>query len=308
MIRTVLGDIDRSRLGMTLAHEHFIIDLDRIRKDGISRIDTPEEVIPEIRLMMEDGIQSAFEVSTIDLGRDVEKLRTISQATGLQIVASTGYYLSPFHPAELESQTPEEIARIYEKELLEGIGDTGIRAGLIAEIASSPEAFVGQEKKILVAAGIASRRTGAAVSTHTGRLTAHETIQILLDQGMDPDKIILGHQDLIDDHEYHLSLLEHGVNIAFDTCGKSAYMPDEIRARNVLSLIREGYGDHLVLSNDISRRTYFTSAGGPGYVAVMRIVVPLLRQQGATEEELRKLLVDNPARIVDNDWRQVSCS
>lgn len=303
MIRTVLGDIDRSRLGMTLAHEHFIIDLDRIRKDGISRIDTPEEVIPEIRLMMEDGIQSAFEVSTIDLGRDVEKLRTISQATGLQIVASTGYYLSPFHPVELETQTPEEIARTYEKELLEGIGDTGIRAGLIAEIASSPEDFVGQEKKILTAAGIASRRTGAAVSTHTGRFTAHETIQILLDQGMDPDKIILGHQDLIDDHEYHLSLLEKGVNIAFDTCGKSAYMPDETRAKNALSLIRAGYGDHLVLSNDISRRTYFTSAGGPGYVAVMRIVVPLLREYGATEEELRKLLVDNPARIVDNDWR-----
>lgn len=303
MIRTVLGDMDRSRLGMTLAHEHFIIDLDRIRKDGVSRIDTPEEVIPEIRLMMEDGIRSAFEVSTIDLGRDVEKLKTISQETGLQIVASTGYYLSPFHPAELEPQTPEEIADTYEKELLEGIGDTGIRAGMIAEIASSPESFVGQERKILVAAGIASRRTGAAVSTHTGRFTAHETVKILLDQGMDPDKIILGHQDLIDDHDYHLSLLEHGINIAFDTCGKSAYMPDETRAKNALSLIREGYGDHLVLSNDVSRRTYFTSAGGPGYVAVMRTVVPLLRQYGATEEEIGRLLTDNPGRIVDNDWR-----
>lgn len=303
MIRTVLGDIDRTKLGRTLAHEHFIIDLDRVRKDGISRIDTPEEVIPEIRLMMEDGITAAFEVSTIDLGRDVEKLRTISRETGLHIVASTGYYLSPYHPAELADQTPDEIARTYEKELTSGIGDTGIKAGFIAEIASSPEAFVGQEKKILVAAGIASRRTGAAVSTHTGRFTALETIETLLAEGMEPDKIILGHQDLIDDHDYHLSLLKHGINIAFDTCGKSAYMPDETRARNILSLIREGYSDHLVLSNDVSRRTYFTSAGGPGYVAVMRSVVPLLREQGATEEEISKLLVDNPARIVDNDWR-----
>ena len=303
MIRTVLGDIEPARLGMTLAHEHFIIDLDRVRKDGVSRIDTPEEVIPEIRLMMADGIQSAFEVSTIDLGRDVEKLRTISQATGLHIVASTGYYLSPFHPAILADQGPEEIADTYEKELLEGIGDTGIKAGFIAEIASSPEAFVGQEKKILVAAGMAAKRTGAAVSTHTGRVNAKETIETLLDQGMDPDKVIIGHQDLIDDHDYHLSLLKRGVNIAFDTCGKSAYMPDETRARNILSLIRTGYGDHLVLSNDVSRRSYFTSAGGPGYVAVMRIVVPLLREYGATQEEIQKLLVDNPARIVNNDWR-----
>lgn len=308
MIRTVLGDIAPSELGVTLAHEHFIIDLDRIRKDGISRIDTPEEVIPEIRLMMEDGIQATFEVSTIDLGRDVEKLRAISQATGLRIVASTGYYLSPFHPAELADQTPEDIARTYERELLEGIDGTGIKAGLIAEIASSPDGFVGQEKKILTAAGIASRRTGAAVSTHTGRVNALATIETLLAEGMDPDKVILGHQDLIDDREYHLSLLKYGVNIAFDTCGKSAYMPDETRAQNALALIREGYGDKLVLSNDVSRRTYFTSAGGPGYVAVMRSVVPLMRKCGATEEEIRKLLVDNPARIVDNDWRAVSCS
>ncbi len=308
MIRTVLGDIERAQLGLTLAHEHFIIDLDRIRKDGVSRIDTPEEVIPEIRLMMEDGIQAAVEVSTIDLGRDVEKLRTISLATGLHIVASTGYYLSPFHPAQLAEQTAEEIAGVYESELVDGIGQTGIKAGVIAEIASSPECFVGQEKKILMAAGIASRRTGAAVSTHTGRFTALETIETLLDQGMDPGKVILGHQDLIDDRAYHLSLLKYGINIAFDTCGKSAYMPDETRAENILALIREGYGDRLVLSNDVSRRTYFTSAGGPGYVAVMRSVVPLLRQRGATEEEIRKLLVDNPARILDNDWRSAPCS
>lgn len=303
MIRTVLGDIEPKLLGRTLAHEHFIIDLDRIRKDGVSRIDTVEEVLPEIREMMRDGITGAIEVSTIDLGRDVRKLREISQTTGLHIVASTGYYLSAYHPQALGNAVPEEIAEVFEGELLEGIGDTGIRAGIIAEIASGPNGFEGQEKKVLTAAGIAGKRTGAAVSTHTGRKTAIETIETLLAQGMDPDKIILGHQDLIDDHAYHLSLLGYGVNIAFDTCGKSAYMPDEVRARNILSLIEAGYGDHLVLSNDVSRRAYFTCAGGPGYLAVMRSVVPLLYRMGASDADVDKLLIHNPARIVSNDWR-----
>lgn len=303
MIRTVLGDIAKKELGVTMAHEHFIIDLDRIRKDGVSRIDTVEEVVPEIRLMMEAGVKAAFEVSTIDLGRDVRKLKEISEITGLHLVASTGYYLSPFHPEQLKEQTAEEIADTYEKELLEGIDGTDIKAGIIAEIASSPTEFVGEEKKILIAAGIASKRTGAAVSTHTGRATAVETIETLLSQGVEPDKIIIGHQDLIDDTAYHKSLLQYGVNIAFDTCGKSAYMPDETRARNAIALIEAGFGDHIVLSNDVSRRTYFVSAGGPGYVAVMNSVVPLMRQYGAKEEEIRKLLADNPARIVDNDWR-----
>lgn len=303
MIRTVLGDIAPSELGSVLAHEHFIIDLDRVRHDGISRIDTVEEVLPEIRLMMADGISAAFEVSTIDLGRDVKKLKTISQQSGLKIVASTGYYLSQFHPAKLADETAEQVAETYERELTEGIDCTDIKAGLIAEIASSPKEFVGQEKKILIAAGIASKHTGAAVSTHTGRITAVETIETLLAQGMDPDKVIIGHQDLIDDTAYHLSLLKYGVNIAFDTCGKSAYMPDETRAANILKLIDAGYGEHLVMSNDVSRRTYFTSAGGMGYLGVMRSVVPLLKKLGASQEDIHRLLVTNPARIADNNWR-----
>ena len=114
------------------------------------------------------------------------------------------------------------------------------------------------------------------------------------------DKIIIGHQDLIDDSDYHLSLLKYGVNIAFDTCGKVAYMADEVRARNAKKIVEAGYGDHLVLSNDISRHTYFTTFGGSGYLAVMGSVVPLMRKEGLSEDMIRKFLIDNPARIVDN--------
>ena len=300
MIRTVLGDIQKNELGCTLAHEHFIVDLDRVRKDGYSFIKDVDEVVPEIRKAMDQGIQAAFEVTTNDMGRDPLKLKEISEKTGLKIVCSTGYYLSPYHPEWLNEAEKEEIAEVYIRDLTEGIGDTGIKAGLIAEIASSPKEFIGNEKKILEAAGIASRKTGFAVSTHTGRYTAIETIETLLKEGVDPDKIIIGHQDLIDDPEYHLSLLRYGVNIAFDTCGKSAYMPDETRALNALKLTEAGYGDHLVLSNDISRHTYFTSFGGQGYLAVMGSVVPLMRKQGLSEDTIRKFLVDNPARIIDN--------
>ena len=80
-------------------------------------------------------------------------------------------------------------------------------------------------------------------------------------------------------------------------------MPDEVRAKNILSLIDKGYGDHMVLSNDVSRRAYFTCAGGPGYLAVMRTMVPLLYSMGASDEDVNKLLIHNPARIVDNQWR-----
>ena len=285
---------------MTLAHEHLIVDLDRVRKDGVSFILDVDEVVPEVEKAMAQGIEAAFEVSTIDMGRDVLKLKKISERTGLKIVCSTGFYLAEYHPDWMDNASKEEIAEIYINELINGIGSTGIRAGFIAEIASSNAGFTGNEKKILEAAGIASKKTGFAVSTHTGRMAAIETIETLLNEGTEPDKIIIGHQDLIDDHEYHLSLLKYGVNIAFDTCGKSAYMPDEIRAINALKLVEAGYGDHLVLSNDVSRHTYFTTFGENGYTAVMGKVVPLMEEAGLKKEDIRKFLIDNPARIIDN--------
>ena len=303
MIRTVLGDIKKEELKVTMAHEHFIVDLDHVRHDGISMIETLEEVEPEIKKMMDLGVDSAVEVTTIDMYRDVKKLRQISLDTGLKIVCATGFYLSEYHPDYIKDMTAEEIAAIFEKELLEGIDGTDIKAGIIAEIASSPKEFVGYEEKVLKAAAIASAKTGSAVYTHTGRYTALKTIEILLAEGVNPDKVIIGHQDLIDDSEYHLSLLKYGVNLGFDTCGKSAYMPDETRAANIKKIIEAGYGDHVVLSNDISRRTYFTSYNQNGYLSVMKIMVPLLKKIGVSDEDINKLLCVNPARILDNDWR-----
>ena len=123
------------------------MDLDRVRHDGISMIETPAEVEPEIKKMMALGVQAAVEVSTIDLGRDVRKLKQISLDTGLTIVASTGFYLTQYHPEWLKTASAQQIAEVYVRELTEGIEDTGIRAGIIAEIASSPERFEGEEKK-----------------------------------------------------------------------------------------------------------------------------------------------------------------
>lgn len=301
MIRTVCGDINPDKLGVTMCHEHFIVDLSIVRKDNESKIETVEEVVPEIQRMMDLGVQSAIEVTTNDMYRDVIKLKTISEKTKLNIVAATGFYLSEYHPEWLTNATPEEIAQVMIDDLTKGINGTDIKAGVIGEVASSPKSFVGQEKKVLLASAIAHKKTGAAVSTHTGEFTSKETVETLIQNGVDPDKIIIGHQDLIDNTEYHLNLLKCGVNLGFDTCGKTAYQSDEIRARNIVKLIKAGYGDHIMLSNDISRRSYFVSAGKNGYTSVMNKIIPLLKEYGATQEEINKLLIDNPKRIFNND-------
>ena len=79
-------------------------------------------------------------------------------------------------------------------------------------------------------------------------------------------------------------------------------MKDEKRAENAVALIKAGYGDHILLSSDVSRRSYFISKGGMGYTAVMNSVVPLMKKYGALQEDIDKLLIHNPARILDNNW------
>ena len=244
-----------------------------------------------------------MEVSTIDLGRDVRKLKQISLDTGLTIVASTRFLFNPVSSGMAGVGQRRSDCGSVCRELTEGIDDTGIKAGIIAEIASSPERFEGEEKKILKAAGIASRQTGAAVSTHTGRATAVETIETLLAEGMDPDKIIIGHQDLIDDTKYHVQLLKYGVNIAFDTCGKKPIC----RMKRGPAMRWRSWKPAMAIicfSATISPAgLIFTSQGGDGYLSVMKWVIPLLKQIGASDRQIQRCLVDNPARILDNEWR-----
>ena len=117
---------------------------------------------------------------------------------------------------------------------------------------------------------------------------------------MNPDNIILGHLDLANDRRYYEEILRTGVNIGFDTVGKTPYLSDEARADNLMWLMERGYEDKIVLSQDMSRKSYLSAAGRySGYMAVMRDFIPMLKARGLTEETQRKLLVENPARIFD---------
>ena len=151
---------------------------------------------------------------------------------------------------------------------------------------------------------LASARVGAeigcAVTTHCqlGQL-APEQAHLLVSNGMDPSKVILGHLDLANDLDYYKRVLDLGVNIGFDTCGKIRYLADEIRADNLAELVRLGYEKQIVLSTDVSRKSYMFGEGGRGYADVIDHILPLIRERGVLESSIHTMLVDNPARIFD---------
>lgn len=299
MIQTVCGNIPKEALGVTMSHEHLLLDLRPVRYDNVSVIDDLEWVCEELKPAADLGLSSIVEVTTVDMGRDPAGLRELSKRTGLHIVASTGFYLKEYHSDRLKQATVGEVEDFFVKEVTAGINDTGIRAGAIGEVASSEKVYP-SERKVLTAAAGASRRTDAAVFTHCdmGRLGL-EQIDLMLAKGMAADKLVIGHTDLTGDAGYQTEMLRFGVNLAFDTVGKNNYLPDETRAEVLIRLLEAGWEDHLLLSEDVSRQTYLIRCGGRGYTAVLGYFVPLLRAKGAGDAQIRKMLVENPARILD---------
>jgi len=203
--RTVTGDIDPEAVGVTLPHEHFLIDL-RTYADGeeFARTATQREkldaevsmetlwwmqygrkpewrcrdrwrltefdaAVEEAKRFVAAGGDTVVDVTPMSpaVGRDPEALARLSRRTGLNVVAGTGHYVEQAHPDGVAEQSAEEIAGEIVAEVTEGVRDTGIRAGIIGEIGAT-EGFLDRENEIksVRAAAIAQAETGAPVTLH----------------------------------------------------------------------------------------------------------------------------------------------
>lgn len=298
MIQTVNGEIEPTELGITMSHEHLCIDLSRIRKNHDSTFGYEPVVINEIMQAKAYNVKTFVEVSSHDMGRNPIALQKLSKECDIHIIAATGCYLDEYHSDAIKAMSIDDIATMFITDLTKGMDGTSIKAGVIGEVASS-EIMSASEQKVLRGAARAANSVGCAITTHCqmGKL-GNEQADIFLQEHVRADKVILGHIDLSDDIDYMVELMEKGFNIGFDTIGKEQYLTDTKRAKNIVCLINKGYGDKLVLSQDISRTSYFhTTQGCLGYCSVMEKFIPMLRELGVQERKITNMLVDNPQRI-----------
>lgn len=300
MIQTVCGPISASDLGVTMCHEHLAVDLAGVRRDADSVFGDSELIRSEIRRARDAGVKSFIEVSCADIGRDPRALRDIATALDIHIVCSTGFYLDAYHPEWVKKASVEQLEEFFLRDFDEGIDGTGVKPGVIGEVAGEQDSITPSERRVITASGRAAAHVGCAVTTHCqmGRM-ALEQADILLSEGMRAEKIVLGHLDLADDLDYYERILSTGVNIGFDTCGKVAYLPDERRVANLVELVKRGHAGQIMLSTDISRKSYMTRNGGYGYARVMDYFVPELRSAGIEQADIDRMLVHNPARVFD---------
>jgi predicted metal-dependent phosphotriesterase family hydrolase len=301
-IGTVLGRIIPEQLGICMVHEHLIVDA-----WGMWPVPNYSLIVDDVDLVAEEveayraaGGVSIVDVTNIGLGRDPLALRRISQATGVQIVMGCGWYRERVYPSYIHEKSANELAAMLVSEINEGVEATGIRPGIIGEIGTERKFITPAQERVFRAVARAHLQTGAPISTHTthwGEL-ALEQLDLLEEEGVDPHHVIIGHLGDRRDISLLLPIAERGAFLGIDNIGYHDYQKEERRAQNVIELIESGFRSQLLLSMDIATLNDLQSYGGKGFDYLLLKFIPLLRELGATDEDVQALLIDNPQRAL----------
>ncbi|MYD11473.1 MAG: phosphotriesterase [Chloroflexi bacterium] len=298
-IQTVRGAIEPDALGRALMHEHVICDIYRVTGRLNELLNDEALAVAELKLLRQAGGAGLVDVTTPDLGRDPEALRRIAEATGLHIIMGSGWYRQPFYPPEIDRLPTNQLADIIIAELTEGVAGTGIRAGIIGEIGVDLDYASAQEERVLRAAARAQKATGAPLTTHASMYPVGlAQLDILRDEGVDLNRVIIGHCDTYLDQDYHLAILEAGAYAQFDTVGREHMNPDSRRAKAFVDLLRLGWGERLLLSSDRCFRSDLRAFGGLGYGYVFTAFFDMLRAEGLDDETLDRVTIANPRRVL----------
>jgi phosphotriesterase-related protein len=312
-VNTVLGPVEPSHLGFTLSHEHVATNAAGIRHTYPEFIDRPgimEQAVAALKEAYNEGVRTIIDVSTFDLGRDIGMIEEVSRLSGVQIVAATGNHLAV--PRPFGDVSPDVIAPFYVREIEEGIEGNGIKAGII-KVASDRGGVTPPQEIILRAAARAHHRTGIPISTHTWSpdRVGEQQVRILQEEGVDLNRVYIGHSNDDTDLDYLLGLLDKGVWLGMDRYpgGRVPGTPNwEQRTEIVKQLIDAGYSHRIMLSHDYSvpKARYGAAvqeerrrANPDGYNFITRRVLPRLKELGTSDEDIHKMMVENPRRFFE---------
>ena len=308
-VRTVLGDIDPTELGVTYAHEHLVIVGGKpveISPDFL--LADVDRMTAELRDAAGAGLRTAVDAMPADCGRDPAKLAELSRRSGVQIVAATGLHHEKFYGPWHWSlrATEEDLADLFVADIELGIdardysgpivARTTIRAGIV-KVAGSQGGPSDRDVPIFRAAAAAHLRTGVPIHTHCEAGTgALEQIRVLTEAGVPADRISLSHVDKVQDRGYHRELLATGAFAVYD----QAFRWGD-RANGTLTLLEaavaDGRAGQVMLGMDAARQGYYTAYGGsPGLGYLLRGFSDLLEERGIDASIRHGLFVDNPAR------------
>jgi phosphotriesterase-related protein len=303
-IQTVLGPIAPDKFGVALAHEHVMCDFIGADLTGRHRWEVEAVVmrmLPFLRQLKERGVTGFVDCTPAYIGRDPRVLKRLAEETGLHVLTNTGYYggaNDKFVPKHAYDETPDQLANRWVREWEHGIEDTGVRPGFmkigVDEAKGDPPKLSEIDEKLVRAAARASRRTGLAVTCHTGGGPAGlAATRLFVEEKADPARFIVAHSD---GHGIHLNrqVAELGAWVSFDAISRQ---PLEQHLKLVTEMV-EKHASHLLLSHDNGWYNVGQENGGEvrDFNYIHNTFLPALQKHGVDQATARGLMAGNPAR------------
>ncbi len=317
-IMTVRGPVPASAMGQWLAHEHIMVDWIGANQTGTHRwvrdsvIDRSLPFLIEIR---ELGVESFVDCSPAYLGRDPLILLDLSRQTDIHILTNTGYYGAVdnrFIPGHAWNETAEELASRWTEEFEHGIDASGIKPGFIKIGVKEDGPLSDLHARLIRAAAITHKKTGLVIKSHTGGdIPAFEQIELLRQENVSPEAFIWTHAQN-GSVEKLLEAAELGVWISLDGVNITG-SEDETNTGNMEWYVRRltefrdaGLLGQVLISHDAGWYDAGEPAGGEyrGYTDIHRHLLPALRNNGFSLQEIEMLVSDNPARAFTIRVRQ----
>ncbi|WP_343235127.1 phosphotriesterase [Streptomyces sp. SID10853] len=306
----MLGPLPAEELGIVSVHEALLSVVpgaEHAFDITIDRAEIFETLAAKLADFRAHGGGTIVDSTGMFHGRDVRLYETLSRTTGVHIVASTGqgpeellggYFLTP----QTNPPAPwpaEKFADLFTKEVTEGMVVPRVErrgaAGLVATAATA-DGMTATDESLFRGAARTALATGVAVSVRYGSDAVHD-LDVVLDEKLPADRVVVGGLDRKDAVAAGapLEIARRGAYVALDHVGveDDGHLTDAERATLVADLVQAGFGNRILLSSRATGVAKGHAGNDVPYSHVLTRFVPLLTAQGLSDEDVRRILVDN---------------
>lgn len=300
-IETMLGQIDASEVGTINAHDHILTHppYSRMKIDTDYEMPSKEAAVKELKMFAAAGGNTLIDCTALDYGRDAKGMIEIAkQVPEVNICAITGFNRGDYADWVLEG-TAEQFAELMIHDIEVGMDGTEAKAAAI-KFGTNNFYIIPSEYAAIKATGVAHRKTGKPVITHTTVGTMGlEQLELLEKEQVDPKDVALSHLDRNLDFLYLSDIAHRGAYIVFDGISKVKYTPDSAKIDMLKRLCDAGFENNIIIAGDNGRKSYLKAyGGGPGFEYLLLKIMPRLLREGFTQQVVDKLFKSNPTRWI----------
>ena len=316
-VETYRGLVPSDDLGVTLIHEHLFVrsfELEMNRPDEeweASR--AVESAVAGLMDLYHLGVRTVVDLTVPGLGRDVELVSQVARRVPINVIASTGWYTPNVLPPYFQFHGPqsvlggdEPLVEMFVADIRDGIAGSDIRAAML-KVMTDEDGFTPDVVRVMSAAAVAHQETGVPITTHSHPASGNGLGQqtFLVERGVDPERIVIGHSGDTEDLDYLRALMDNGSTIGMDRFGMEHVLSDERRVATVARLVELGYAERMVLSHDAAIYSHITPPSWrAGHAPNWRMdnipnrILPMLRAVGVSPEAIEQMMVLNPRRLL----------